>query len=241
MSARRVLLVDDNRDLAENIAEILELRGIESDHFDRPRAALEAFVPGRYAAALLDIRMPEMDGIELYRELRRRDPGLPAIAITAYTRDERLRDAIEAGMLAVLPKPVEIPLLLARLGSAVAGERALVVEDDVAFAQNLVELLAERGYSARAVHTCADARRALDAGSFALALVDCRLPDGAGLDLVEDRLSNAGTAVVVFTAFARDLSGARERAGAAGARFLEKPLPVEQLLALIPKSSAASA
>ncbi len=241
MSARRILIVDDNRALAENMAEVIELRGLEADFFARPGEVLERFAAGRYAAALLDIRMPEIDGIELYRALRERDPGLPAIATTAYARDERLRDALDAGMLAVFPKPVEIPRLLARLACAVHGPRVLVVEDDVALARNLCELLGDRGFSARAVQGCAGARRVLAAGPVAAALVDCRLSDGDGIALVEELLAGGGLPVFVLTGFARELPDARERAEKAGARFFEKPLPIERLLAALPAAPPSAA
>lgn len=233
MTARRVLIVDDNRDLAENLAEILEYKGFEADFFDRPRRAVDTLVPGRYAVALLDIRMPEMDGIELYRHLREKDPGLPAIAMTAYTRDERLRDALEAGMLCVLPKPVDVPALLARLAATASGDRALVVDDDGALLQNLCELLSERGFTPHLARSCAEARGIYATTPIAVVLSDIRLPDGNDLDLVEELLAQRPTQAIVFTAYGRELPQAKARAEAAGARYFEKPLAVERLLAAL--------
>jgi len=110
---RRVLVVDDNRDLAENLVEILDEHGILADLFDDPRRAVLAFVPGRYTVALLDLRMPWMDGVELFRELRRHDPHLAAVALTAYAHDERVRAALHEGVAQVLPKPIDTDSLLA--------------------------------------------------------------------------------------------------------------------------------
>ncbi|MGH7293467.1 MAG: response regulator, partial [Polyangiaceae bacterium] len=232
MTKQRVLIVDDNADLADNMAEIVADAGFEADSFVHARAALAAFAPGRYAAALLDIRMPDIDGVELYRALREKDPALPAIAMTGYVNDERLREAVEAGMLAVLAKPVQIPVLLARLTSVATGETALVVEDDTALAQNLAEILADRGFSARIAHTCAEAQRIIAAAPIALALVDWRLPDGDGVSLVERSLAESGCTNVLYTGFPDEIGSARTRAETAGAHFFSKPLPIEQLLTL---------
>lgn len=110
---RRVLVVDDNRDLAENLVEILGEHGIRADLFDDPRRAVVDFVPGRYSLALLDLRMPWMDGVELFRALRRHDPQLPGVALTAYAHDERVRAALLEGVAQVLPKPIDTDSLLA--------------------------------------------------------------------------------------------------------------------------------
>lgn len=226
----RILVVDDNRDLAENVAEILSDEGFEADVFTDPTEALEKLVPGRYAVAVLDIRMPVMDGIELYRELKRRDPVLPAIAMTAYAHDDRIRAAVDEGVIAVLPKPLDVPRLLSKLASVVEGEKALVVEDDVDLAQNLVEALSDRGFAARAAHSCAEARQLAAAGPPSVLLVDYRLPDGDGLDLVEEFCRGSSCTAVLFSGWVRELAEP-ERAAKCGVRFFEKPLDLARLLA----------
>lgn len=239
MSAR-ILVCDDNLELAENVAEILGQAGLEVDVFGAPQAALAAIAPGRYAAAILDLRMPHMDGVELFRELKRQDPTLPAIAMTAYAEDERVRAAIAEGMLAILPKPLDIPRLLSRLREVTGGERALVVEDDAALAQDLVEILGSRGFAAQAVASCAEARRQASTNPPQVLLVDVRLPDGDGIELVDELLrSGLECTNVVFSGYARELVDPRGRAAKSGATFFEKPLDVEQLLAALERRSGA--
>lgn len=121
MSACRILVVDDNRDLAENLVEILEDAGFVADFFDDPSIALHAVEPRRYGIALIDLRMPGMDGVELHREIKRVDPALKAIAMTAFARDERVRSALCDGMLAVFPKPMDAANLIVRLRETVAA------------------------------------------------------------------------------------------------------------------------
>jgi DNA-binding NtrC family response regulator len=238
---KRILIVDDNVHLAENLAEILGDCGFEAEAFARPQAALGAFAPGRYAAAILDIRMSGMDGVDLYRALRERDAALPAIAMTGYTHDDRLRDAVKAGMLATLAKPLDIAKLIARLTSVAEGRTALVVEDDAALAQNLAELLGERGFSPRVAHSCAEARRVIAAVPISVALVDWRLPDGDGVALVEDALAGTDCTSIVFTGFAPELGEARRRIEAARAHLFEKPLPIERLFAVLESAGGGRA
>ena len=112
MSARRVLVVDDNRDLAENIAEILECEGFETLVAFDPHDALARADGFAFDVAVLDVRMPGMDGVTLFQRLASLRPAAAFVLVTGYTRDERLQHALDAGVRAVLPKPVVVPRLL---------------------------------------------------------------------------------------------------------------------------------
>jgi CheY-like chemotaxis protein len=103
-----ILLVDDNRELAENIAELLQDAGHTSVIFIHPIEALACFAPLQYQVAILDCKMPEIDGVELYRRLRKRDPDLPALLITAYDGKDCLLEAASEGIKAVISKPIDL-------------------------------------------------------------------------------------------------------------------------------------
>jgi CheY-like chemotaxis protein len=103
----RILVVDDNADLAQATAQLLSLHGYEvRTAYDGP-SALEAvlnFVPH---VCVLDIGLPVMDGYEVARRLRERVLDLRLIAISGYGRDGEGRRAQEAGFDAHLVKPVD--------------------------------------------------------------------------------------------------------------------------------------
>jgi CheY-like chemotaxis protein len=117
----RILVVDDNLDLAQNLVEILEDAGYEAECFDDPARALSALAVGRYRLAIIDLRMPGLDGVDFNRALKRRDPALKTVAMTAYERDERVRVALDDGVIAVLPKPLTAPDLVARVQGILAS------------------------------------------------------------------------------------------------------------------------
>lgn len=121
MSMDHILVVDDNLDLAENLVEILEDAGFTAECFDSPTRALGAMRSGYYALALIDLRMPGMDGIELHRALKLLDPSLKTLAMTAFTRDERVSRALGDGVLDVFAKPVAPSALLQSLRAALAA------------------------------------------------------------------------------------------------------------------------
>ena len=83
-SRLRILLVDDEPDITAILELILEQNGFAVDTFNDPSLALSNYKIGKYGLLLLDIKMPKMDGFELYREIKNIDNNVGVIYITAY-------------------------------------------------------------------------------------------------------------------------------------------------------------
>jgi DNA-binding response OmpR family regulator len=88
----RVLLVDDELDIVQAVKKGLEMRGLSVDAFEDPEKALKAFRPNTYNIAILDVRMPRMNGFQLYREILRRDDKVRVRFFTAF---EEFREEFE--------------------------------------------------------------------------------------------------------------------------------------------------
>ena len=133
LDGRRVLLAEDMEINAEIMMDILSMRGIEADHAENGRIAVEMFrasAVGAYSAILMDIRMPEMDGLEAAETIRALDrpdaKTIPIIALTANAFDEDVQRSLQVGMNAHLTKPVESEHLYQTLGELIweAEQRA---------------------------------------------------------------------------------------------------------------------
>ena len=114
LTGRHILIAEDILINAEILTELLEIREITVDHAENGRIAFEMFrdsAEGTYDAVLMDIRMPEMDGLEAtaaIRALPRKDAKtVPIIAMTANAFDEDVQLSLQAGMNAHLSKPIE--------------------------------------------------------------------------------------------------------------------------------------
>jgi len=174
---RRYLIVDDNREFAENLAEIIREGGDEVELAESGAEALALVGRSRYQALLTDMRMPRMGGAQVVHEVRRLDPGLAALVITAHVADDALEAARREGLLAVLGKPVPIPTLLELLGAARRDGLVAVVEDDQRLSDNLCEALRSRGYAAVTAASVLETERLGPVRPFC-ALVDLRIPGG---------------------------------------------------------------
>ena len=80
----RILVVDDEPDVIIVFKMVLEMNGFEVDAYDNALSALDNFKPNSYGLLLLDIRMPQMNGFELYKKLRTVDDKVKVCFITAY-------------------------------------------------------------------------------------------------------------------------------------------------------------
>ena len=114
LAGRRILLAEDVEVNAEIITLLLQSRGMEVDPAENGRVAVEKFresPEAYYSAILMDMRMPEMDGLEATRVIRamdRKDAGsVPIIALTANAFDEDVQRSLQAGLNAHLSKPVQ--------------------------------------------------------------------------------------------------------------------------------------
>jgi CheY-like chemotaxis protein len=114
LAGRHILMAEDIKINAEIMKKILETKDVVVEHAENGKLALDMFAgseEGYYDAILMDIRMPEMDGLEAteaIRALDREDAGsVPIIALTANAFDEDVQRSLQVGMNAHLSKPVD--------------------------------------------------------------------------------------------------------------------------------------
>ncbi|HKG88937.1 MAG TPA: response regulator [Nitrososphaeraceae archaeon] len=83
MDNNRILVVDDEPDLTQVSTLALEYHGYKVDSFNDPQEALSKFKPGLYDLIIIDIKMPNMDGFELYHEIKKKDNNAKICFLTA--------------------------------------------------------------------------------------------------------------------------------------------------------------
>jgi DNA-binding response OmpR family regulator len=117
----RILLVDDEEELASALAERLNLREIETDWVTTGEEALQKVDADNYDLAVLDMKMPRISGLELKALLQERCPRLKFIFVTGYVSEMDFEEvACQAGEECYLVKPVDIKLLIERMNDLMA-------------------------------------------------------------------------------------------------------------------------
>jgi two-component system CitB family response regulator len=110
-SCERVLIVDDNIDLAENIAEILEMSGYATEIAGSAEEALPRAMASEVTVVVTDYRLPGANGAELIRQVRRLGRQVRMIVMSAHTDAATVDDSSDAGALAFVAKPLDFLFL----------------------------------------------------------------------------------------------------------------------------------
>jgi two-component system, NtrC family, response regulator HydG len=234
-----VLVVDDDLDTCQNLQDILSDMGYEVDTAQDGSSALEMVRRKPYDVALLDLKMPGMDGLTLYREIRKLRAGTVAMIVTAYVTPETTNEALNAGAWRVMSKPVDFSHLLPLLKEAAQQPLVMVIDDDFDLCESLWDLLREQGYRVCVAGDEAEAATRLEGRDFHVVLIDMKLPGGDGrsvLKRVRELTPQART--LLITGYRDELTQLVEdalRDGADGVCY--KPFDIPQLLKLLGRLS----
>jgi CheY-like chemotaxis protein len=234
-----LLVVDDEVDTCRNLSDIFTDLGYRVDTAHDGPSALEKVRATRHDVAVLDLMMPGMDGLALYHEIRRVRPEVVAVLATAYPNHPRAEEGLKAGVWRLVPKPVELPHLLALLDEAMHQPLVLVVDDDPDLCATLWDLFRERGFRVGLAHDVRTAADRLREDGFQVILIDMRLPDGDGGTVLSlARRLEPGSRTVLITGYGAELAAILERLAGDGADAVcRKPFDVEELVTTVRRLS----
>jgi CheY-like chemotaxis protein/HPt (histidine-containing phosphotransfer) domain-containing protein len=260
LAGKRILIVDDNATNREIVTRHARSWGMEPVAVELPAAALELIVQGEpFDVAVLDMMMPEMDGLALAGEIRqhRDESELPLLLLTSLGRLPQLQSG--GVFSAQLAKPLKASqlynTLLQLLTAGRAGEeeveavtdgkrarsalRILLAEDNTMNQKVALRLLEQLGYRADVASNGREAIEALERQPYDVVLMDVQMPELDGLDatreICERWPEQARPHIVAMTANA--LPEDREACFAAGMNdYVAKPIRAEELVAALKRA-----
>jgi DNA-binding NtrC family response regulator len=112
------MVVDDEERFRRTMAKLLRLRGLEAATAGSGKEALERLQQETYDVVILDVRMPEMDGVSLLAEIKKADPAIEVIIITGYASVDTAREITRLGAYDYLLKPYNIDDLIEKIEAA---------------------------------------------------------------------------------------------------------------------------
>jgi len=124
--SEKVLLVDDETDFLDVMSERMKSRGIEVSTSTSAKEALKLTQDENYDAVVLDLMMPEMDGIEALSALKEKHPELQIILLTGHGTVEKGIQAMKLGAMDFLEKPIDMNTLTEKIHKAKAQKMILV-------------------------------------------------------------------------------------------------------------------
>jgi DNA-binding response OmpR family regulator len=115
MNSIKILLAEDDSNLGILLRNYLAAKSYDTSLYINGNKALEAFSTGSFGLCILDIMMPEMDGLTLAREIRRTNPDIPIIFLTAKNQKEDILEGFKSGADDYITKPFSMEELLYRI------------------------------------------------------------------------------------------------------------------------------
>ena len=242
----RILLCEDDGDVAAVMSDRFCQEGFATDVARTSASAIAQAMTTAYSAILVDLQLPDGDGISLIQELRARPQyGDTPIVVVSANPGRGLGDVRSSSLnvLDWLSKPLDIPHLLRKLRPLIArttGTRLRVLHlDDDPDVLGIVAQSLDVDAQVVSVATVEDARRALAASNFDLAVIDLALDGGSGLGLLTDLRDSAGDPIPVIVYSAQ---GANQVYAAQVRTALAKLRPsIDNLIANLRKQMAVPA
>jgi DNA-binding NtrC family response regulator len=139
----KVLLVDDEQDFVETLAERMRTRNMDVDTSNSAVDALAKLEAGGFDAVVLDLKMPGMDGLEALKAIKARDPNIQVILLTGQATVQKGVEAMKLGAMDLLEKPADLDTLTREIRQAHAQKLVMVSEEAEA---RVRDILSEKGW-----------------------------------------------------------------------------------------------
>jgi DNA-binding NtrC family response regulator len=237
----RILVVDDEPGVRETLIANLELdERFEVVGAESGERALLLVDTERFDVVLSDVRMPGMNGVDLFRAIVKRRPGMPVVLMTAFALEDLVQDAVREGVFTVLSKPSNVDAVTKTLRQAARRPIVLVADGDATTAFSLVESLRSAGLRAAAAYSGEAAVYAASHGTVDVCVLDMALSD-LGVEEVVRLARSANNSIAFIAVLAKDAPSDLLRLAAHLDGMLEKPLEIRALIDAIARSRGARA
>ena len=201
-----VLVVDDLRSVRLTLGGILEDEGYDEGYnvvlAENGYQAIEMAKQTPFDLIFMDIKMPGINGVQTFREIKKINPEAVVIMMTAYSVEDLVREALEEGAYAVVYKPFDIEKIVSIIESALQKTLILVVDDSQTDRETLKTILEERGYGVVTASSGAEALAMVKEKRFDIIFLDVRLPDIDGVEFFEQvKAIDPEVAVIMMTGY----------------------------------------
>ncbi len=228
-----ILVVDDLRSIRLTLGGILEDKGHNVVTVEDGYQAIEATRKTHFDAIFMDIKMPGINGVQTFREVKKIDPKATVIMMTAYSVEDLVKEALEEGAYAIVYKPFDIDRIIALIEELLERTLILVVDDQFADRETLKGILEDKGYRVATARDGAEAIEMVKSRHYDIIFLDVRLPGMDGVETFEQvKEIDPKATVIMMTGYTEE--DLVRRAISQGAyTCIYKPFDIEKVIALV--------
>ena len=234
MEKTNILVVDDLRSIRMTLGGILEDKGYNVVTVEDGYQAIEAVKKNHFDAIFMDIKMPGINGVQTFREVKKIDPKAMVVMMTAYSVEDLVKEALEEGAYAVVYKPFDIEKIISLIDELLCENiLILVVDDQFGDRETLKGVLEDKGYRVATAADGAEAIRLVKERHYDVIFLDVKLPGINGVETFEKvKKIDPGAAVIMMTGYTEE--DLVKRALSCGAyTCVYKPFDMERVIGLV--------
>ena len=249
----RLLLVDDEEDFVTSSSQALNRRGFEVSIALNGVTALEMMDKQIYDVIVLDVKMPDIDGIEVFNQIIKKYPELPVILLTGHSSFDDAFQTARNGVADYLNKPIEIEKLAEHIEEAVrkAGElqknkltdaktyslendiRIMLIDDEVEFLESMKKILQRRKMIVTIAESGEKGLSLLKKDIVDVVVLDVKMPGMDGLEVLRRIKEHYLSIEVILLTGHPSVEAAMEGIKLGANEYLKKPPDIDELTATI--------
>jgi len=181
-----VLVVDDQIGMLETFTDILEDKGFDVDTAEDGFQAIRKVKEQGFDIIFMDIKMPGINGVQTFREIKKINTKASVIMMTAYSVEDLVKEAIEEGAYTVIYKPFDMDKVIQTIERALQTVLILVVDDRLEDRETFKDILVSKGYKVTTARDGYEAIELVKKGSFDIIFIDVKMPGIDGVKTFEE-------------------------------------------------------
>jgi len=181
-----VLVVDDQIGMLETFTDILEDKGFDVDTAEDGFQAIRKVKEQGFDIIFMDIKMPGINGVQTFREIKKINTKASVIMMTAYSVEDLVKEAIEEGAYTVIYKPFDMDKVIQTIEKALQTVLILVVDDRLEDRETFKDILVSKGYKVTTARDGYEAIELVKKGSFDIIFIDVKMPGIDGVKTFEE-------------------------------------------------------
>ena len=232
----KILIVDDDISFAEGLADVLTEKGYETIAVNSGKDAVEKTGEISFDVILMDIKMPVMNGVETFKQIKKTSAKTVVIMMTAFSVEDSAKEALQNGAFGCLSKPVDIDKLVEQIElTKEKGILILVIDDDPGTRETFKDVLEAKGYIVSTAATGEEAINLVRERPHHILFIDMKLPNMNGLEVyLAIKEINPKAMAVAMSGYYEEMKTFISWALKKGIyTYLNKPLDMDKVLELI--------
>lgn len=228
-----VLVVDDQIGMLETFTDILEDRGFSVTTAEDGFQAIKRVKEQSFDIIFMDIKMPGINGVQTYREIKKINPKTSVIMMTAYSVEDLVKEAIEEGAYTVIYKPFDMDKIIQTIEKVLETVLVLVVDDRLEDRETFKDILESKGYRVTTAKDGYEAIELVKKGNFDIIFIDVKMPGIDGIKTFEEiHKIRSDIPVIMVTGYSVE-ELLRDAIEAGAYTCIYKPLDMDKILKIV--------